>query len=101
MSMEGEIEKCIKAGQEKGVTLALTSEDVVMGCQVAKWHNTFIGQLHALKEEAARQAEIQTQQSVGPDIAMGNQGDDEDGEDEIDFPEACPKQIHKSRAPVV
>ncbi|KAG2078729.1 hypothetical protein BDR04DRAFT_1112866 [Suillus decipiens] len=93
--------KCIKARQEKGVTLALTSEDVVMGHQVAEWHNTFIGQLHTLKEEAARQAEIQTQQSAGPDIAMGNQGDDEDGEDEFDPPEVHPKRIHKSRAPVV
>ncbi|KAG2078753.1 hypothetical protein BDR04DRAFT_1112881 [Suillus decipiens] len=101
MSMEGEIEKCIKARQEKGVILVLTSEDVATGCQVSKWHNMFIGQLCALKEEAARQAKIWTQQSMGPDIVMGNQGDDEDGKDEIDPPEVHPKQICKSRAPVV
>ncbi|KAG2065433.1 hypothetical protein BDR04DRAFT_1161416 [Suillus decipiens] len=88
---QGKIEKCIKAGWEKGVTLVLTSEDVVMGHQVAEWHNMFIGQLHALKEEAARHAKIRTQQSAGPDIAMGNQGDDEDGKDEVDPPEVCPK----------
>ncbi|KAG2073367.1 hypothetical protein BDR04DRAFT_1152136 [Suillus decipiens] len=41
-NLTDEIEKCIKARQEKGVTLALTSEDVATGRQVAEWHNTFI-----------------------------------------------------------
>ncbi|KAG1764092.1 hypothetical protein EV702DRAFT_1051464 [Suillus placidus] len=53
--------------------------------------------LCALKSEAARQAEIKSQQIVPADVSMEEEDDDEDGEDEVSVKR--PLCARKSKAP--
>ncbi|KAG1765516.1 hypothetical protein EV702DRAFT_1050993 [Suillus placidus] len=53
--------------------------------------------LRALKSEAARQAEIKSQQIVPADVSMEEEDDDEDGKDEVSVKR--PLRARKSKAP--
>ncbi|KAG1781372.1 hypothetical protein EV702DRAFT_1042477 [Suillus placidus] len=94
---KSDIGHVIASGREKGVVLALTSEEVARGKETAGIHDGYVEQLRALKSEAARQAEIKSQQIVPADVSMEEEDDDKDGEDEDSVKH--PLHTRKSKAP--
>ncbi|KAG1784854.1 uncharacterized protein HD556DRAFT_1425285 [Suillus plorans] len=90
----------IAAGKDKGVALALTAEDVARGKELVGIHDRFVEQLHALKEMAARQAEISEPQGAPVDVSMEGEGDEEeDADGESEVPIKRPTRVRKAKHP--
>ncbi|KAG1728122.1 hypothetical protein EDB19DRAFT_1748199, partial [Suillus lakei] len=73
------------AGKDKGVALLLTAEEIALGKEMAGVHDRFVDEMRIIKDQAARQAEIQELQGAGPDVTM-----DGDGEEELEDEEEAP-----------
>ncbi|KAG1719986.1 hypothetical protein EDB19DRAFT_1779771 [Suillus lakei] len=80
------------AGKDKGIALLLTAEEIVLGKEMAGVHDRFVDEMQIIKDQAARQAEIQELQGVGPDVTMDRDGEEE-LEDEEEAPPKCPKRV--------
>jgi hypothetical protein len=86
------------AGKDKGVALLLTAEEIALGKEMAGVHDRFVDEMRIIKDQAARQAEIQELQGAGPDVTMDGDGEEE-LEDEEEAPPKRPKRVRRKKVP--
>jgi hypothetical protein len=84
------------AGKDKGVALLLTVEEIALGKEMAGVHDRFVDEMRIIKDQAARQAEIQELQGAGPDVTMDGDGEEE-LEDEEEAPPKCLKRVQRKK----